>query len=183
MRRLTPLEAEDIAPEHRDIIGTGMNLHKVMVHSPRTARMSRQVGLYLRRDCTLDRRLCELAIIQVASMARSAYEYTHHLKIAEDLGVPADQLAAIAKESEGIASGLDGPAVTVLRAAREMWTELHIHDTTFAALQCDLSAEHIVDLIFAISFYCGFVRLTGSLALDLEPAFLPYLERYPFPSI
>ncbi len=179
MPRLKLLQPEDVAPEYLDIIGTGMNLHRTMMHSPRTARMSRQVGLYLRRDCTLDGRLRELAIIQVAYMAGSAYEYTHHLKIAEDIGVSAEALSAIALASAGHETGLDAIAATVLRAAREMWRELQVKETTFAALQETLGPEHIIDLIFTISFYCGFVRLTGSLGIEVEPSYLVYLERFP----
>ena len=179
MPRFPALESRDVAAEFQDIIGSGMNLHRIMLHSPRTARVSRDVGLYLRSRCGLDARLRELAIIQVAYSAGSEYEYTHHLKIAEGVGVPDADLAAIATESEGGSSHLEPAASTVLRAAREMWTDLKIGDATFAALREVLSGEHIVDLVFTVAFYCGFVRLTGSLGVELEPQYLPYLARFP----
>ena len=179
MERLKPLSVEDLPASSHDVVKSGMNLHKILVHSPATARVSRQVGLYLRNDCTLDGRLRELAIIQVAYTAGSAYEYTHHLKIAERMGIPEADLLAIAQESRGVPSGLDRAAQLVLRAAREMSTRQAVQDDTFAALAGVLSSEHIVDLAFAIAFYCGFVRLTGTLGVALEPDYAAYLERFP----
>lgn len=182
MSRLPLLNAEDLAPQDRDVVATGMNLHRALAHSPGLARMSRQLGLYLRNTSGLDARLRELAILQVAYASRSPYEYSHHLKIARDLGMPDSDLDAIATESAGETSGLDARARLVLRAAREAATGPAVSAETFAALAAELPADQLVDLVFAITFYCGFVRLTGSLGLEVEPSYQLYLDRFPLPA-
>ncbi len=181
MSRLPLLNTEDLPPQDRDVVATGMNLHRALAHSPGMARMSRQLGLYLRNTSGLDARLRELAILQVAYASRSAYEYSHHLKIARDLGMPESDLDAIARETAGDASDLDALARLVLRAAREAVSGPAISAATFAALAGALAPDHLVDLVFAITFYCGFVRLTGSLGLEVEPSYHAYLNRFPLP--
>ena len=179
MALLPFLEAEDLAPEHRDIVNSGFNLHKIMAYSPNTARLSQFVGGYIRHHLGLDSRLRELAILQVACIAGAEYEYAQHLKIGEDFGVPADDLAAVTLETEGVANCLDPVARLVMRAAREMTVGQAASPETMRELQVALSPEHLVDLIFVIAFYVGFARITGSFDIEVEPARRSNLHRFP----
>jgi alkylhydroperoxidase family enzyme len=179
MALLPYLQTEDLPPEQHDIIKSGMNLHKLMVHSPNTARMSQKVGGYIRYDQGLDARLRELAILQVATLAGSEYEYAQHLKIGEAFGIPDEDLAAVALESQGLPNGLDPLAKLVMKAAREMTLGEAASLETMAELRAALSKEHLVDLIFAIAFYVGFGRITGSFRIEIEDDRRTYLERFP----
>jgi alkylhydroperoxidase family enzyme len=42
--------------------------------------------------------------------------------------------------------------------------------------------EQIVDLLVAIAHYNGIVRLLSALQVDVEPEYLPYLEKFPLPT-
>ena len=181
MSRLHLLEKSEVAPEYHDLFGAGMNVHRQTLHSPKLARLSRDMGLYFRNQCLLDLRLRELAVLQVAYSARSSYEYSHHIKIALDGGVAPEEISAIAIETRGEVSGLDPLARATLTAARLMVAGEAIPDELFAALKRQLDAERIVDLLFLISFYCGFVRFTGALEVQVEPSFEPYLTNFPLP--
>ena len=57
--------------------------------------------------CKLDPRLRELAILQVGYLAKSPYEYSHHVKIGREFGVSDDDIRAIGEETAGRASKLD----------------------------------------------------------------------------
>ena len=81
MARLPYLEAEQIAPEYRDMLKRNTNLHKLLVNSPDMARAFSGMGGYIRFKSRLDPRLRELAILQVGWMEKSEYEFTHHVKI------------------------------------------------------------------------------------------------------
>nr|WP_047170206.1 carboxymuconolactone decarboxylase family protein [Sphingomonas sp. Y57] len=179
MAVLPLIEAEDLPPEHRDIVKSGMNLHKTMVHSPETSRWSQRVGGYLRYDAALDPRLRELGILQVACIAGSEYEYAQHLRIGREFGMSDADLAAAAIETAGGDSGLEPLARLVMRAAREMTTGHAARPETMRELAAALSAEHLVDLIFTLAFYVGFGRLTGSFELEVEPNRRPLLDRFP----
>jgi alkylhydroperoxidase family enzyme len=177
--RLPYLNREDISPEYQDIIARGLNLHRVLLHSPGAARASGQAGAYIRHHSSLDPRLRELAILQIAYLAGAEYEYSHHLKIARDFGLSDQDLGAVARAASGDLSDLNPLTRTVLQAAREMQTEPAIRLETFRELEAGLTREALVDLVFTLAFYVGFVKLTGSFELDVEPEYMPYLSSFP----
>jgi len=182
MSRLHLLDKSEVAPDYQDIFGAGMNVHRQTLHSPKVARLSRDLGLYFRNQSRLDLRLRELAVLQVAYGARSPYEYSHHIKIALDGGVAAADIAAIAAETDGQTSHLDPLTRAALAAARQMLDVGEVAPEVFATLKQHLDNEMMVDLLFLISFYCGFVRFTGALEVKVEDGYKPFLEAFPLPS-
>ena len=84
----------------------------------------------------LDARLRELAILQVGWLARSPYEWSHHVKIGYDFGVTPEDIQALIDETDGKPNKLEPLARLVCKGAREM-TDRHPHvgRTTFNALQ------------------------------------------------
>ncbi|HUN45497.1 MAG TPA: carboxymuconolactone decarboxylase family protein [Stellaceae bacterium] len=181
MARVPYLGPDDLAPANRDLLKRPITLHRALVHSPNGARAFLGLGEFIRHQSRLDPRLREMAILQVGYLARSPYEYSHHVKIGLDFGVTRDDIRAIAAETAGNPTALEPLAKTVLLAAREMATELAVSDATFAALGRALDTERLTDLIITIAYYCGVVRLLASLQIDVEPEYLPYLEEFPLP--
>jgi alkylhydroperoxidase family enzyme len=178
MSRLPMLTRDDIAAEDHDVFGAGMNLHRQTLHSPQLARHSRRLGLYFRRESRLPGRICELAILRVARLARSAYEYSHHLKIALEVGASEADLLRLAR---GEPFDDDPLAEAALAAATAIFHGGAGEDTV-ERLKALLAPDQVVDLLFVASFYAGFVRFTASLALEVEPEFAPFLERFPLPT-
>jgi alkylhydroperoxidase family enzyme len=121
-----------------------------------------------------------MAILQIGYMTRSVYEYTHHIKISRDFGVSDDDIRAIAAETAGRASGLDALTRDVLRAAREMTTQLAASDATFAALREQLDTESLTDLVLIISFYNAVIRFLATMEIDNEPEYQALLADFPF---
>ncbi|MBL0900379.1 MAG: carboxymuconolactone decarboxylase family protein, partial [Reyranella sp.] len=74
MARLPYLEADQVAPEYRDMLARNTNLHKLLVNSPDMARAFNGMGGYIRFKSKLDPRLRELAILQVGWLEKSEYE-------------------------------------------------------------------------------------------------------------
>ncbi|MDP1839746.1 MAG: carboxymuconolactone decarboxylase family protein, partial [Reyranella sp.] len=77
MARLPYLDAEQLPPEHKELLKRPINLTRLLVNSPGMARAFHGVGGYIRNKSTLDPRLRELAILQVGWMEKSEYEFTH----------------------------------------------------------------------------------------------------------
>jgi len=182
MARVPYLQQSDLPPEHQDILARPIALNRAMANSPNAARAMTGLAMYIRRDSKLDPRLRELAILQVGYLAKSAYEYSHHVKIGREFGVSDDDIRAIGEETAGRATALDPLAKTVLRAAREMTNGLAMSDATFATLEKALGRELVIDLTLAIAFYNAVVRLLGTLQIDVEPEYRKYLEQHPLPS-
>ena len=158
-----------------------INLFRALVNSPGAARGWSGIGHYIRHGSKLDPRLRELAILQVGYLARSPYEYSHHVKIGREFGVTDDDIRAIAAETQGRTTDLEPLAKTVLKAAREMSTELAISDATFAHLREKLDTERLTDLVLTIAFYNAVVRVLATLQIDVEEEYLPYLKQFPLP--
>jgi len=70
----------------------------------------------------------------------------------------------------------------VLKAAREMTEAGAMTDATFAALQAELGNEQVVDLTLTIGFYNAVVRVLATLQIDVEPDYMPYLQKFPLPA-
>jgi alkylhydroperoxidase family enzyme len=183
MARLPYLEAEQIAPEYRDLLKRNTNLHKLLVNSPDMARAFSGMGSYIRFKSKLDPRLRELAILQVGWMEKSEYEFTHHVKIGKEFGVTDDDIEGMIAETEGKSSKLEPLAKAILRGAREMVRDLAMSDATFTEIQQELSNEHMTDLVLTIAFYCAVVRVLATMKIDNEPYYKEVLKQYPIPGV
>src|SRR5450432_4903808 len=183
MARLPYLEADQVAPEYRDMLKRNTNLHKLLVNSPDMARAFNGVGSFIRFKSKLDPRLRELAILQVGWMEKSEYEFTHHVKIGKEFGVTDEDIQNLFLETEGKPSKLEPLAKAVLKGAREMVRELSMSDATFAEIKKELSNEHMVDLVVTIAFYCAVVRVLATTKMDNEPQYKEVLKQYPIPGV
>jgi alkylhydroperoxidase family enzyme len=181
MARLPYLEADQIAPEYRDLLKRNTNLHKLLVNSPDMARVFNGLGGYIRFKSKLDPRLRELAILQVGWLEKSEYEFTHHVKIGREFGVTDEDIQGLMDETEGKPSHLEPLARAILRGAREMARELAMSDATFAEIKKELSDEHVTDLVVTIAFYCAVVRVLATMQIDNESAYKEVLKQYPIP--
>ena len=181
MARLPYLDRSDLLPEHQDLLARNLNLFRVLAHSPRAARSLNTLARFIRDGSRLDPRLRELAILQIGYLTRSAWEFSHHVRIGREVGVSNEEIRAVADETEGRPTALDPLAKTVLRAAREMTLELAVSNETFAALRQGLDNERLTDLVVTIAFYNCLVRLLETMNVDVEEDYLPYLEEFPLP--
>ena len=182
MARLPYLEKSDLDAADHDILDRDINLYKILAHSPDAARAFQGLGKFIRYGSKLDPRLREIAILVVGYLARSPYEYSHHIKIGRDFGVSDDDFCGLMTEAEGRPSALDPLARLVVAAAREMTNDGSVSDATFAALSEDLDNERLLDLIITIAFYNGVVRVLASTGIDVEDSYMPYLNEFPLPA-
>ena len=120
MARLPYLDKADLSPSDADILARDINLHRVLANNPAAARAFIGLGQYIRHRSALDPRLRELAILQVGWLARSPYEWSHHVKIGHDFGVSDRDIEALIAETRGEETTLDPKTRLVLRAAREI---------------------------------------------------------------
>ena len=181
MARLQYIEKADVPAEHHDLMKRDMTLYKQLIHSPGALRAFQGLGYYIRHASKLDPRLRELAILQVGWLARSSYEWSHHIKIGYDFGVSDQDIEGLIADSASKPSKLEPLARLVLRAAREETMDGAISKSTFAELQTSLDNEQLVDLVVAIGFYNAVIRILATLEIDVEPEYQRYLEKYPFP--
>jgi alkylhydroperoxidase family enzyme len=182
MARLPYLDKSDLLPEHQDLLARNINLYRLLAHSPRAARSLNTMARFIRDGSRLDPRLRQMAILQVGYVTRSAYEYSHHIRISRDFDVSDDDIRAIAEETAGQPTTLEPLAKAVLRAARDMTRELAVADDTFAVLRQGLDDERLTDLLITIAYYNGLVRLMAAMQIDVEDEYRVYLDKFPLPA-
>src|ERR1700751_4931930 len=163
MARLPYLEADQVAPEYRDMLARNTNLHKLLVNSPDMARAFSGLGGYIRHKSKLNPRLRELAILQVGWLEKSEYEFTHHVKIGKEFGVTDEDISAMMVETEGIQSRLETLARPILKGAGGITKEFERSMTTFAEIKKQLSNEEMVDLVLTIAFYNAVARVLATM--------------------
>jgi alkylhydroperoxidase family enzyme len=181
MARVPYLQQSDLPPEHQDLLARPIALNRAMANNPEAGKAFGVPAMYIRHKSKLDPRLRELAILQVGYLAKSPYEYSHHVKLGREAGVSDDDIRAIGEETAGRPSKLEPLAKTVLRAAREMTSDLAMSDATYSALEKELGRQKLIDLTMAIAFYNAVVRLLATLQIDVEPEYQQYLVEHPLP--
>src|SRR5260370_39998250 len=107
MVRLAYLDRSDPLPERQDLVARNVNVYRVLAHIPRAARSLNAWARFSRDGSRLDPRLRELAILQVGYLTRSAWEFSHHVRIGREVGVTDDEIRAVADETAGRATALD----------------------------------------------------------------------------
>ena len=182
MARVPYLTPDDLEPDDRVLLERPANIFRALVNSPRGARAFARHGSYLLNRSALDPRLRELAILQVGYLTKSAYEYSHHVEIGRQNGLSDDDIRAVADETAGRETSLGVVERAVLAAARQLTANVALSDETFATLAAALDRPALVDLFLTIAFYNGVVRVLAALEVDVEDAYLPYLDQFPLGS-
>jgi alkylhydroperoxidase family enzyme len=182
MARVPYLELSDLPDADKDLLKRPISLFKALVNSPKAARAFSGLGQYIRYGSKLDPRLRELAILQVGWLAKSPYEWSHHVKLGHDFGVSDVDVQSLIDDTDGKPTTLDALSKLVLLSAREITSGGEMTETTFKALQTALGNEQVVDLTLTIAFYNAVVRVLGTLKIDVEPEYQPYLDQFPLRS-
>jgi alkylhydroperoxidase family enzyme len=182
MARLPYIEKAQVAPENQDLMKREITLYKQLVNSPNALRAFQGLGQFIRYKSKLDTRLRELAILQVGWLARSPYEWSHHVKLGYEFGVSDADIQALIDDTAGKATSLGALERLILLAAREATNDGAVSHETFEVLRGHLSNELMIDLVMTIAYYNAVVRVLASLEIDVEPEYQKYLEKYPFPA-
>ena len=174
MARLPYLNREDLPEEHRRLFdelererrAPVGNIFRTLAHTPGLLRRFLSLGGDLRNKTKLDPKLRELAILTVGRLTNAQYEFTHHWNLALRVGVPRNQLEALADYATS-------PAFTeheraVIRFATESTQNVRVSDATFDALREFLDNERIVELVQEVAFYNMVVRILEPLQVEVE---------------
>jgi len=173
MARVSYVEKEGAASEVREIFermesrgARVLNLYKVVGHSRGVLRSFVRLGSGLLQHTQLDPRLRELAILRIATVTGSEYEWSQHLPFAREVGVSPEQIAAIKDWEWG---GLfDARDQAVLRYVDEVARNVTVPDEVFSGLRRHLDEVSIVELTLSIGFWGMVARLLVPLQVEVE---------------
>jgi alkylhydroperoxidase family enzyme len=138
----------------------------MMAHAENSVRHFMRLGNSLLTRAQLDARLRELAILRVATLCRSHYEWYQHEILARQVGVTEEQI-------EAVKQGPDSPVFNDLERAVLQYTEevtLNVKSTdeTFNKVAKHLSHREIVELTLTIGFYNLVARFLENTEVEIE---------------
>jgi 4-carboxymuconolactone decarboxylase len=143
-------------PQERRNPEAAGNLLATLVRHPKLTRAFLLFNNHLLFSSTLPPRLRELAVLRVAHLTDSEYEWRHHVRMGKEVGLTDDVIGGIARGAA--ADELDR---AVLNAVDELQDKSVISDVTWATLSEHLDERQRMDLVFTIGCY-------GALAMAIN---------------
>lgn len=173
MPRIPYLEKEQTAPEVREVFdkmeargARVLNLYKMVANSPATFSSFVRLGNSLLQKAKLDARLRELAILRIAKLCGSEYEWAQHMPFARDVGVTEQQMKDVQDWQHSAA--YDDRDKVVLQYVDEVTKNVQAKDTTFNNLKKYLDNTSIVELTLSIGFWGMVARVLVPLQVEVE---------------
>jgi alkylhydroperoxidase family enzyme len=181
MARLEYLD-EQVRPDLAELVGRIrgergdrlINLYKLLLHSPPVAEGWLAMGGALRHGTEIDGVVRELAIVRVAILTASDYEYRAHVRHALNEGATDAQLSALEQWSE--CDLFDDRQRAALRVADAMTTQIEVEPADYADLAQHFTPREQLELVVNIAFYNMVSRVLAAVDIDPETE-LPRLTR------
>ncbi len=139
------------------------NLMATLARHPKLARAFLRFGGYLLSGSTLPPRVRELAILRVAHRRGCAYEWSHHVTIAQEAGLSAVEIAA-AQTGETD----DESDRTIFNAVDELDEKSNLSDQTWSALGAHLDERQRMDLVFTVGGYIALAMALNTFGVEVE---------------
>lgn len=158
----------DLSEEDRQVLAglPPLNVFRMMANAPASFRPLLSFASSILLESELDPRKREIAILRVAHVTRSKYEWTQHERLAKGLGLTDVQIQAIAVD--GAVKGLDTEGNLLCRAADEISRDVRLGDDTLAAIVERYGVRQATELILCISYFNMLSRFLESTRVELE---------------
>jgi alkylhydroperoxidase family enzyme len=178
MARVRYVPTSEIDPKHKDLLGRPIHLGQALVNSSEGYWNHHLLGAWIRAESTLDPRLRELLILQVGFTAKSAYEFSHHIRLSQDAGVTPEDIRAVIGFNGGESHGLAPVEQALLRAAAQLTRDADISDQIWAELAEHFDDTELVEIVLIVGYYNHVLRILRALRIDNEPEYEKYLAEY-----
>jgi len=148
------------------------DIFRALANVPGLMMAHRALPQALRGQQNCPPRLRELAVLRLAQLVGSAYEWSHHRPMALRAGVTADQAAALPAWRESAAFG---PAERLTLAATEAVHQMAVSAELFGELAAELGQPGAIELIVVVSQYEAVARIIQALGVEVEADHQQYL--------
>ncbi len=144
-----------------------INLFKALANSPTNILLNViRLGHSIIGQSGLPPKLRELAILRVARLSGSEYEWQQHVALALEVGAKQEQIDAISNWQNS--SQFNDEERTVLQYTDEVARKVSVSDQTFQALKKLLSDQTIVELTVTIGYYGMLARVLVPLQVEVD---------------
>ena len=182
MARVRLIEKAEASPKVQEVYqkiedngAKVINLYKTLANSPTAIMLNTiRLGSAILGQTSLSPKLRELAILCVAKICGSEYEWKQHEAIARQVGLSDEQIKAIAdwKKSDKFSD----EERTVLQYVDEVAQKVSVSDQTYNALGKYFKAPTIVELTVTIGYYSMLARVLVPLQVDVDASYVSNLN-------
>lgn len=157
--RLAPPDPAGMTPDQKrvhDIITSGPRGRvrgplAIWLHRPELAEAAQALGAYCRYGSSLEPRLSELAILCMAVIWRSEFEWWAHKPIALKAGLSPDVVEALRQgRSPAFA---DAEEALVHEVVQALSVQRRLEDALYARAEAGLGRDRLVDLVGLCGYY------------------------------
>ena len=159
----------ELTPELRKVLDSlpALNIFRMLANAPANLKPFVDYGMSLLFATELDARKREIAILRVAHVTRSKYEWTQHATLARRVGVKDAEIAENAVD--GPVRGLDEEGRLLCRVAEEISRDVRLSDDALRAILDRYGRRQAVELILCCSHFNMVSRILESTRVELEP--------------
>lgn len=178
MPRVPYYEVDQATGKHAEFLDKlkpHLNIYRMLANSEYGLKGFVRMGNALLYRCELDAGLRELAILRVGRLSRAAYEVFQHERIAREVGVAEDKIAALRDAT------VEAPAFTdhekaVLRFTDDVVRNVRASDKNLKAVQAFLAPGALVELTLTVGYYMMVCRLLETTGVDGEEGQAEWLK-------
>ena len=147
-----------------------INLFKAVANSPNLLLNVIRLGNSILMRTELPPRLRELAILRVARLSGSEYEWQQHVAIAWEVGIKQEQLDAISDWRNS--SHFNDEECAVLQYVDEVARNVKVSDETYHAVKKFFNDQKVVELTMTVGYYGMLARLLVPLQVEVDESYI-----------
>jgi len=159
-----------------ELWGKPVNLYRALGNQPALAGAWTEFFNAIRHESRTPRALREIMILRTAQIARSEYEWAHHLAMARKAGVREGQIEELA--SWRASTRFDGRERAAL-ALTEAVTACNVSDDVHADVRRHFGDAEYVELCLTAAAYAMVPRMLDALRVELDPDQRDYAPKLP----
>lgn len=145
-----------------------VNIFRMLANAPASFQGFLQLALSILMQSELDSRKREIAILRVAHVTGSTYEWVQHVRLALGLGVTQEEIDRLAVD--GPVRGLGEEEALLCRVAEEISRDVRLSDEALEAILAKYGVRQATELILCCSYFNMLSRFLESTRVELEGA-------------
>ena len=177
MQRVPPARFEPVLQKRlEELWGKPVNLYRALGNHPALTAAWTEFANAIRHHSKTPRALRELMILRTAQIARSEYEWAHHLRMARNAGVAETKIAALANwRAADIYDARERAALALTEGVMAS----NVSDEVHAEVKQHFSDGEFVELSLTAGFYAMVSRMLDAMRVELDEDVRNHAPRLP----
>lgn len=156
-----------LAPEVKTAVDEfPLNIFRMAANAPASTKAWIDFAKAILFNSAFDPRKREIAILRVAAVTHSHYEWTHHVEVAKHYGVGEEDIKIIHAEEE--VKNLDKEGNLLCRVADEISRDVRLSDDALSQIIECYGVQGATELILCVSYFNFVSRFLESTRVELE---------------